>query len=132
MLGFAHTIEKFQGLAKTDFMEIEVGDGVLKNNLISILPMEPNGKKEKGVPRVGGLMPNNAQAIGLQPILYISSEGSNEGGGGGGLQFPPEFTSHFTISKEVYNGLISTFTYWAKSITVDALKVSTSIIGMLL
>ena len=66
MLGFAHTIEKLHGLAKTDFMEIEVGDGVLKNNLISILPMEPNGKKEKGVPRVGGLMPNNAQAIGLQ------------------------------------------------------------------
>lgn len=87
MLGFAHTIEKFQGLAKTDFMEIEVGDGVLKNNLISILPMEPNGKKEKGVPRVGGLMPNNAQAIGLQPILYISSEGSNEGGGGGDSNF---------------------------------------------
>ena len=84
MLGFAQTIEKFQGLAKTDFMEIEVGDGVLKNNLISILPKEPNGKKEKGVPRVGGLMPNNAQAIGLQPILYISSEGSNEGEGGGG------------------------------------------------
>ena len=100
MLGFAHTIEKLQGLA--------------------------------GCSKGWRTMPNNAQAIGLQPILYISSEGSNEGGGGGGLQFPPEFTSHFTISKEVYNGLISTFTYWAKSITVDALKVSTSIIGMLL
>lgn len=93
LLGFAHTIEKFQGLVKTDFMEIVVGDGVLKNNLISILPKEPNGKKEKGVPRVGGLMPNNDQAIGLQPILYISNNRSNEGRGG-----PP-------ISSRIYKPL---------------------------
>ena len=71
------------------------------------------------------------QLVFSQFSTFPAKEVMREKGGGGDLQFPPEFTSP-TISKEVYNGLISTFTYWAKSITVDALKVSTSIIGMLL
>lgn len=44
---------------------VGVGNGVLKNNLISILPKGPNGKKKEGALIGGGLMPNSTQAIGL-------------------------------------------------------------------